>query len=203
MKKSMKIVLGVVAIMLVIAVSVAGTIAYLTSKTAAVRNTFTLGNVTITLDEHEIEDEYATAITTNTVQTNEYKLIPGHTYLKDPTVHVDDSSEDCWLFVKVTNGIAGIEVDADDGDTIAEQMAALGWTPVNNSTDVYAYNAIVSGGTNVVVFNSFTIAGNADISNYATASNNAAVINIIAYAVQADGFGSSAAAWAAAPASWE
>ncbi|MBQ1891603.1 MAG: hypothetical protein II164_04580, partial [Firmicutes bacterium] len=90
MKKSMKIVLGVVAIMLVIVVSVAGTIAYLTSKTAAVRNTFTLGNVTITLDEHEIEDEYATAITTNTVQTNEYKLIPGHTYLKDPTVHVDD-----------------------------------------------------------------------------------------------------------------
>ena len=199
----MKIVLGVVAIMLVIAVSVAGTIAYLTSKTAAVRNTFTLGNVTITLDEHEIEDEYATAITTNTVQTNEYKLIPGHTYLKDPTVHVDDSSEDCWLFVKVTNGIAGIEVDADDGDTIAEQMTALGWTPVEGTTDVYAYSDKVSGGTDVVVFNSFTIAGNADISNYATASNNAAVINIIAYAVQADGFGSSAAAWVAAPASWE
>ena len=199
MKKSMKIVLGVVAIMLVIAVSVAGTIAYLTSKTAAVRNTFTLGNVTITLDEHEIEDEYAAELTTNTVQTNEYKLLPGHTYLKDPTVHVDDSSEDCWLFVKVTNGIAGIEVDADDGDTIAEQMAALGWTPVNNSTDVYAYNAIVSGGSDVVVFNNFTIAGSVeDLSDYADAE-----IVIIAYAVQADGFATSAAAWAAAPASWE
>ena len=199
----MKIVLGVVAIMLVIAVSVAGTIAYLTSKTAAVRNTFTLGNVTITLDEHEIEDEYATAITTNTVQTNEYKLIPGHTYLKDPTVHVDDNSEDCWLFVKVTNGIAAIEVAAADGDTIAEQMTEKGWTLVEGTTDVYAYNEKVSAGADVVVFNSFTIAGNADISNYATASNNAAVINIIAYAVQADGFATSAAAWEAAPASWE
>ena len=203
MKKSMKIVLGVVAIMLVIAVSVAGTVAYLTSKTAAVRNTFTLGNVTITLDEHEIKDAYAAELTTNTVQTNEYKLLPGHTYLKDPTVHVDDSSEDCWLFVKVTNGIAAIEVAAADGDTIAEQMAELGWTLVAGTTDVYAYNEKVSAGADVVVFNSFTIAGNADISNYATASNDAAVINIIAYAVQADGFATSAAAWAAAPASWE
>ena len=99
----------------------------------------------------------------------------------------------------MTNGIAAIEVAAADGDTIAEQMTALGWTPVEGTTDVYAYRDKVSGGNDVVVFNNFTIAGSVeDLSDYADAE-----IVIIAYAVQADGFDSSAAAWAAAPASWE
>lgn len=202
MKKSRKIVLGTIVIILVIAMSVAGTIAYLTSKTETVRNTFTIGNVTIKLDEHKIKDEYADELLDDIVMSNEYKLLPGHTYLKDPTVHVHAESEDCWLFVKVTNGIAAIEVAAADGDTIAEQMATIGWTLVEGTTDVYAYKETVSGGDDVKVFDSFTIAGNADISNYATASNSNSVIEIIAYAIQADGFATSAAAWAAAPATW-
>ena len=202
MKKSRKIVLGAVVMILVIAMSVAGTIAYLTSKTETVKNTFTIGNVTIKLDEHKIKDEYAEELLEDIVLSNEYKLLPGHTYLKDPTVHVHAESEDCWLFVKVTNGIAAIEVAAADGDTIVEQMAALGWTLVEGTTDVYAYKETVSGGADVKVFDSFTIAGDADISGYATENNDSAVIEIIAYAVQADGFTTSAAAWAAAPATW-
>ena len=48
MKKKLTTVL---AIVLVVALSVAGTYAYLTSKTATITNTFTVGNVKIDLTE--------------------------------------------------------------------------------------------------------------------------------------------------------
>lgn len=82
MKKKLTTVL---AIVLVVALSVAGTYAYLTSKTATITNTFTVGNVKIDLAE-----------TTGT----EYQLIPGKEYTKDPVVTVKGGSEKCYLFVK-------------------------------------------------------------------------------------------------------
>ena len=82
MKKKLTTVL---AIVLVVALSVAGTYAYLTSKTATITNTFTVGNVKIDLAE-----------TTGT----EYQLIPGKVHKKDPVVTVKGGSEKCYLFVK-------------------------------------------------------------------------------------------------------
>ena len=57
---------------------------------------------------------------------NAYHLLPGQTYTKDPTIHVSDDSEGCYLFVKVENGIKNIE----GGKTIATQMAELRWKPI-------------------------------------------------------------------------
>lgn len=93
MKKKLTTVL---AIVLVVALSVAGTYAYLTSKTATITNTFTVGNVKIDLAE-----------TWNTDTNNDGKadawqaqLIPGKEYTKDPVVTVKGGSEKCYLFVK-------------------------------------------------------------------------------------------------------
>ena len=82
MKKKLTTVL---AIVLVVALSVAGTYAYLPSKTATITNTFTVGNVKIDLTE-----------TTGT----EYQLIPGKVHEKNPIVTVKGGSEKCYLFVK-------------------------------------------------------------------------------------------------------
>lgn len=82
MKKKLTTVL---AIVLVVALSVAGTYAYLTSKTATIKNTFTVGKVNIDLTE-----------TTGT----EYQLIPGKVHEKNPIVTVKGGSEKCYLFVK-------------------------------------------------------------------------------------------------------
>lgn len=184
MKKTLTIIL---AFALVIAMSVAGTVAYLTSQDS-VTNTFTVGKVKITLDEAEV-DANGAVTSAERVKANSYKLIPGHTYTKDPIIHVDASSEKCWLFVKVENGISAIE---DSTNTIAAQLAAKGWSAVNGAANVYAYKQSVAGGTNVPVFGSFKIAGTADVANYA----NATVV-VTAYAVQADGFDTAADAWAA------
>lgn len=115
MKKTKKaLLLSLCAVMLVTA-SVLGTMAYLTS-TDEVVNTFTVGNVAITLDETDVDN--STPGENDRDQANEYKLMPGKEYVKDPIVHVDADSEDCYLFVKVANGIADIE----DTKTVAEQM---------------------------------------------------------------------------------
>ncbi|MGM9541679.1 MAG: SipW-dependent-type signal peptide-containing protein [Candidatus Limivicinus sp.] len=194
MKKTLTVLL---ALVLVIAMSVAGTMAYLTSTTDTVTNSFTVGNVAITLDEAQV-DVYGKAVTPAArVKENTYKLIPGHEYTKDPTVHVAAGSEDCWLFVQVVNGISELEAAtvADGYKTIADQMTAHGWTAVTGATNVYAYSDKVSAGTDVHVFDQFKIRGDADVSTV-TANTQ---ITIKAYAVQADTFDTAAAAWAAAP----
>lgn len=124
------------------------------------------------------------------VKENGYKLSQGHTYTKDPTVHVTAGSEDSWLFVKVVDEIAGIEADT----TVAAQMAANGWTAVEGETNVYAYKATVTSGQDIKVFENFTIKGDAAVADYADKT-----ITIEAYAIQADGFTTAADAWKAAP----
>lgn len=194
MKIKSKAILLVLSALLLVAASVFGTLAYLTDTSEVAKNTFTVGKVDITLDEAK-SNEYGVANTTaDRVTGNEYKLIPGHEYSKDPTIHVASDSEDCWLFVKVENGISDIE--AEDNN-IAAQMETNGWGAVDGADGVYAYQYVVSANGNVNVFSTFTLSGEADVSNYADAE-----ITITAYAIQADGFTTAAAAWNAAPAEW-
>lgn len=183
MKKTKKILLSMAAVALVAAISIAGTVAYLTSTTSEVTNTFTVGNVEITLDEAKV-DEYGVKDTTTTarVTENEYKLIPGHKYVKDPTIHVAEGSEDCWLAVKIENGLG-----TDATITMAE-----GWTQDTTDTTIWYYGTKQSAEADVVVFSDFTFGSTADPADYANAE-----IVITGYAVQADGFTSAADAYAA------
>ena len=181
---------------LLVSLSVGATLAYLTSEDS-VRNTFVVGHVTITLDEADVKTD-GTLDTDARVDANEYKLYPGHTYIKDPIVHIADDSENCWIFVEVVNGISAIE---DQENTILNQMTTLGWSKVDGEENVYAYKEIVGAGMNIPVFTQFKIADTVDndtLADYATKENEDAVINVTAYAVQADGFGSAQAAWDAA-----
>lgn len=199
MKARNKILLLALCMAALIAVSVIGTMAYLTS-TAEVTNTFTVGNVNITMTEAKV-DEYGKAVeNAERVTANTYKLIPGHEYKKDPTVYITAGSENCYIFVKVENGISDIEASGDT--TIAAQLTAKGWKAVGGTTGVYVYAGTEEGatkkdlaaGSNAVVFDSFKIADTADIASKADST-----IKITAYAIQADGFADKTPAeiWAA------
>ena len=189
MKSKKKVFVTVLCAAALVVASVLGTMAYLTSQDA-VKNTFTVGKVAITLDEAKVTDAGDPVVGADRVKTNTYKLIPGHEYTKDPTVHITAGSEDSWLFVKVVDEIAGIEADT----TVAAQMAANGWTAVEGETNVYAYKATVTSGQDIKVFENFTIKGDAAVADYAGKT-----ITIEAYAIQADGFTTAADAWKAAP----
>lgn len=192
MKTARKALLIALCCVLLVAASVLGTLAYLTDS-EAVTNTFTVGKVDITLDEAPVGAD-GQAIAGNRVQANEYKLYPGKEYDKDPTVTVASNSEDCWLFVKVENGIEAIEDKTKEGNTIAAQLDANGWTLVAGESDVYARTATNKAGDSEVVFETFKIAETVtDVSAYSTAT-----VKVTAYAVQAEGFDTAAEAWAAA-----
>ena len=168
MKSKKKVFLTVLCAAALVVASVLGTMAYLTSKTGPVTNTFTVGNVNITLDETDVTP-MGVKDTDTKVTENSYKLIPGHTYIKDPTVHI----------------------------TVEAQMIEKGWTAVTGEAGVYAYNTKVNAGDNIPVFDNFKIKGDAVVADY-----NGKTIKVEAYAVQADGFDTAAAAWAAAKAPW-
>ena len=187
MKKFKKAAVLFLCAVLLVAGSVAGTLAYLQSQSDTAKNTFTVGTLDITLDEAKT-DEYGVADTTvDRVTANTYKLVPGHTYTKDPVVHVEKGSEPCYLFVEVADGLAAIE----DAATVAEQMTAKGW--VKLSGNVWYYSDIVdalSEAKDIVVFEYFKLKGDAEVADYGSAE-----ITITAYAAQADGFGGAQHAW--------
>ncbi len=190
MKTKTKALLMAGCAMLLVLSTVFATVAYLTS-TDSVTNTFTVGSVKITMDETDVDTNGVQDGDTR-VKVNEYKLMPGRSYTKDPIVHIDSKSENCWVFVKVVNELAEVE----DVNTIAAQMTANGWSAVSGVEGVYAYEAIAEGGEDIKVFESFSVKGDVDETALAMFADK--TIAITAYAVQAEGFDTAAEAWTAA-----
>lgn len=181
--KAKKVLALVLCAALLVAGSVAATLAYLMS-TDTVTNTFTVGKVVITLDEAEVDlygDEVEGA---DRRDNNQYKLIPGHNYKKDPIIHVEAGSEKCYLFAKIENGLGS--------DATINGMT--GWTAIAEGSNVYYYAQVVDAGAaaqDVTVFTDFTFGAEANPETHKDHS-----IVVTAYAVQYDGFESGAvAAW--------
>ena len=202
MKTRTKALLLVMSALLLIVSTVFATMAYLTSQTNKITNTFTVGNVTITMDEAKVDvygnpldasDNIVNVSAATRREGNSYKIIPGHTYVKDPTIHIGATSEDCWLFVKLVNPLEGIIASK----TITEQMQDNGWTIIDATNNIWAKTSKAIAGVDVKIFEYFTIKGDVALdASYAD-------ITVQAYAVQADGFDSAIAAWGAAPfAAW-
>ena len=210
MKKTRKILLMAACAVLLVCISVGATVAYLTA-TDTVTNTFTVGQVAITLDEAKV-DMYGDAVTSAArTDENTYKLIPGHKYTKDPTVHFAAGSEASYLFVKVENDIADIEdvypyAEGESG-TIAQQILANEWTLLSGYTNIYYKEVDANTTTNnrdYPVFAGFKVKGDAAVEAFApsvsTDPDGESVdvpkkVTVTAYAVQADGFDDAKAAW--------
>ena len=212
MKNTKKVLLGGVAALALVGTSVFGTYMYLTSKTDTVTNTFTVGKVAITLDENDT-DNSKTNVTNNHKSENKSdtrdikntypKVVPGHTYAKDPTVWVEEGSEDSWIFVKVTNNlvatIEGKTVNAETtevGKTINEQILAKGWVALDtqNNPGVYYKEWTTGSDVRLDVFDTFTLSKDLNTDNLSTVVNGK-TIEVVAYAVQKDGLSSVTAAW--------
>ena len=138
MKKKIALLMAMV---MLFGMTVAGTLAWLQAETDPVVNTFTVGNINITLDEADVDDTDEDGDVTERDKANEYKMIPGQTYTKDPIVTVKADSEDCYLFVKVielNNTLPGTT------DKVIEwTMLETGWT-YDATNDVYHRNVALS-----------------------------------------------------------
>lgn len=208
--KARKILVSLAALALVAALSIGGTIAYLTS-TDEVVNTFTVGNVAIKLDEAKANTDGSLVPNAERVKANSYKLLPGHTYNKDPMVTVLKDSEDCYVKMTVTFTKAN-ELDAIFAPTGAELTSifngydAANWiykgntkdTTANTRTYEFWYKEVVkSAATDTeldALFDQIVVPGEITKEQLATIKDMKIIVN--AYAIQADGFDTAADAWA-------
>ena len=207
----MKKTIAIVALVVLVAVaSVLGTLAYLTS-TDTVKNTFTVGKVNITLDEAEVDMNGVAVTPAKRVKKNEYKLMPGHTYTKDPMVTVLAGSEPSYIKMTVTFSKAN-ELDAIFAPTGADLTSifngydSANWIYKGNTKNANAdtrtyefwYNGTVGAPTADValdaLFDSITIPGEITQAQLETIKDM--TITVTAYAIQADGFANADAAWA-------
>ena len=210
MKK--KLLIMSVAMVLVCAFAVGMTIAYLTS-TDEVVNTFTVGNVQIKLDEADV-DEYGVpqGSPAPRVTANTYKLIPGYTYTKDPTVTVLSGSEKSYIKMTVTVTKSDVldTIFAPNGAQLTEIFTGFGsnWEYKSNTEDTenktrtyeFWYKTTVDAREDAVklepLFTSIVVPD--FITGDQLAELQTMTITVNAYAIQADGFeGNAEAAWTA------
>ena len=139
-KKLLTLVAVILAAAALVAASVAGTVAYLTAS-SAVSNVFTVGNIAISMPETKVKPD-GTATGEPRTDTNSYHLVPGHTYIKDPTIFITSETDEMYLFVKSSNQIRSIEngnrsgaTEAEKATTMRKQMEANGWVEFVQSGD--------------------------------------------------------------------
>ena len=208
MKKTKAILMALCAVLLV-AASVMGTLAYLTS-TDTVTNTFTVGNVQIKLDEAKANTDGTLVENADRVKANSYKLLPGHTYNKDPMVTVLKGSESCYVKMTVTFTKAA-ELDAifaPNGANLTSIFAgydSANWIDKGNTEDTgkntrtyeFWYKEAVAAPTADValdaLFDKIVVPGT--ITNTQLATIEGMTITVNAYAIQADGFDDATDAW--------
>lgn len=191
MTTTKKLVIAVVALSLALIAFAGTTLAWLISTPDPVTNTFTAGDVQITLDEAPTSaDGYGVVIDGNRVTKNSYKLVPGRTYAKDPTVHVQANSEPCYVFVKIENQLVNVIDSTTDIET--QIITTYGWIKLSDNL----YYKEVDTSTSVIdliVFNGFKV--DEDATNTQISANDNKNIIVTAYAVQMYGFDSAVEAW--------
>lgn len=216
MKTTKKALLLALCAVLLVVASVLGTIAYLTDDEAVV-NTFTVGKVGIKLDEADITKTDGS----RTEAGNKYHLIPGQTYVKDPTVTVEAKSEASYVYMVVTvknltNLTAALpNSGATTGyyvnnifllQNLCDWQADSVWQYAgfqqngNDGEYRFVYNGTPTGGDNgnklAPLFTQITVPGEHITSTNIENLENVE-INVTAYAVQAAGFDNFDAAWSA------
>lgn len=182
---STKALVALLAFVLVIGCSLGGTLAWLTDETDAVTNTFTVGDINITLTETE----------------REYKILPGVNIPKDPKVSVEANSEACWLFVKVDevnwpNFMDGenrkVNYSIADGWALLDEEKHPGvyYREVNAETAKAGEEYPVLAGNTVTVSDTLTKSEIAEVKKQGQPQ-----LTFTAYAVQKEGVNTAAEAW--------
>lgn len=121
MKK--KIYIIIVSILSICSFLVGTSVAWLSSTTDTVVNTFTYGDINIKIEETDTKDN------DNNEFTNSYKMLPGNKITKDPKITVLANSEDSYLFVEIK--------ESENFKDFMKYELVEGWTLVEGTENVY------------------------------------------------------------------
>ena len=173
MKKKVLLLLAVATICF--ACVVGSTVAWVRGQ-ASITNTFTIGNVTLSLFE---------------TSGRNYQLIPGTTVVKNPTVTVHRGSTDCWLFVRIE--------ESADLDNYISYTPADGWLPLGTDGVYYRLQEAVTADVTYSVLLNDSITVKDTVNNTSAAALKAQgifpTLKITAYAIQQSGIATAEEAW--------
>lgn len=109
------------SLMLLVTSYTNGTLAWLFDTTDPVVNTFTYGDINITLSETDDGD--------NDLLNNLYEMIPNTKINKDPVVTVLKGSEDCYLYVEIK--------ESENFDDFMTYEIEEGWSLLGGFEGIY------------------------------------------------------------------
>ena len=201
--KKKSILLTLTAVVLAMAIGVGGTIAYFTSTTDDVKNTFTVGNVAITLNEAKVDyadDKWTANKDVPRVTENRYENVyPGAHLPKDPTIHVAADSQDAYVAMKVViskaaawKALAEDHASLNNLETVFEGYTEANWTKIaateqgDNLVYVYMWEqGKVSANADLTLFTAMNIP--AELSSEEIETLDGFTVTATGYAVQAQG----------------
>lgn len=184
MKNMKKILVLSLAALLLVAVSVGGTIAYLTATSGPVENTFTPAGIAIKLDETKQSD--GTVVDTGVTNWTA-KMVPGVTYSKNPKVTLTKADCAVYIFITVEDSTAG---------AVSYTIDSTNWSPVPGKNDVWYREAAttdVNKSWDILTDDQVTIA--TTLGQSTTMPTSDVKITFNAYAIQKDAATTVAAAW--------
>lgn len=202
--KKKSILMAAIAVMLVAVLVVGGTLAYFTDTKSAT-NTFTMGNVKITLDETDVNNPKE-----RTTKGNTYDVYPGQTVTKDPVVHnTGKNAAYIRATVNVSNWMNLVaayypdfkETFPNDGYKAALNLLVgelgKGWSVVEvvkgdtftigqfDAKFILKYDGkLAADESTTAMFQTVTIPAGIDNANADSLSS----VKVVAQAIQADGF---------------
>lgn len=209
MKKSVKALLLVMCAIVLVVATVFTTLAFLQDKTGTIKNTFTVGSVAINLTEtkvnlygekvtadgktdDEVDGEFVAGIIDANEENfnggNEYKLVPGQVYTKDPKVTVDKASEPSYVYIAVKNSMPENLLDVTDEAYDEGLKVDSTWSQDASITlegySVYYKEVTITDGKDAEL----NVFGDQEFKMASGATPSAFEIEIKAYAIQKDSF---------------
>lgn len=185
---SIKIAALIAAIVLVIGCTAGGTVAWLVSKPKPIVNVFTVGNINAELAETKTE----------------FKIVPGVDIDKDPVATVKAKSEDCYLFMQLTEKNWPTFTETDKTTRKVKYEIAKGWTKLESVDGVY-YREVTKNDKadqnfpvlqdDKVTVSSTLTKEEANDMDLAIKKTGAPELTVAVYAVQKEGMGSADKAW--------
>ncbi len=164
-----------ITITLVLAIGVGLTYALIMGSSRPLENTFTAGDIKLSIAE-------------STGST--YKLVPGTTIKKDPCVTVFGGSKKCYLFVKAHR--------SDGFDQYAEYSIDEGWNVLAGVADVY-YRIVESSNADVVLHvlenDEIIVKDTVSEEMLALLYDSYPTLEFTAYAIQYEGIEDANTAW--------
>ena len=159
-------------VMVLAVMTIGGALAFLTSTTEQIDNTFSIGDINISLTESEDLN---------------LELVPRGTIKKDPKITVEDGSVDCYLFVELEK--------SDNLDTFISYEMENGWIPLGDTYPNIYYREVTTDQTPVT----YSILKNDQVitKNYSKSdvSSTKPTLSFVGYAIQKTEIADAETAW--------